>query len=133
MGPYQPPLICRLRAVQAIGRQGPIPHLGEVELENCSAAPLRIEYTMTPLQFLELEVVGPEGHVVSEGHFSDRFSPTREAAVLHLQPGEKFRSTVPLLATLPVGKRRPGRYVVQGAYCYLDQRVRAAPVTVDLV
>src|SRR5690348_9583357 len=87
--PVQPPLACRLRPKEVVGRQGPIPNMGEVELENCSAAPVAIEYTMTPLQFLELAVIGPGGEIVSEGHFSDRFSPTREPTVLRLMPGEK--------------------------------------------
>src|SRR5947209_17293118 len=90
----QSPLVCRLRPKEVIGRQGPVPNMGEVELENCSGAPLEIEYTMTPLQFFELEVIGPGGGVVSEGHFSDRFSPARETAVLRLMPGEKFTSNV---------------------------------------
>ena len=51
----QPPLACKLRPKEVVGRQGPIPNMGEVELENRSDAPIEIEYTMTPLQFFELE------------------------------------------------------------------------------
>src|SRR5438105_2536575 len=101
--PEQAPLACRLRPGEVVGRQGPNPHMGEVELENRSDAPLEIEYTMTPLQFFELEVIGPGG-LVSEGHFSDRFSPAREPAVLRLLPGEKFTTNVALLATVPRDK-----------------------------
>ncbi len=128
----QPPLACRFRPKEVIGRQGPVPNMGEVELENCSDAPLAIEYTMTPLQFFDLEVIGPSGEVVSEGHFSDRFSPTRETARLQLLPGEKFTSNVSLLATVPRAKRRPGRYTVQASYCFQGRRVMAEPLTVEL-
>jgi hypothetical protein len=130
--PSQPPLTCRLRPKEVIGRQGPVPHMGEVELENCSAAPLEIAYTMTPLQFFELEVIGPGGGVVSEGHFSDRFSPRREPAALRLLPGEKFTSDVSLLATLPRAKRVPGRYVVHASYRFQGTRIQAEPLTVEL-
>ncbi len=44
----QPALTCRLRPKEVIGRQAPIPNMGEVELVNRSTAPLEIEYTMTP-------------------------------------------------------------------------------------
>ena len=127
-----PPLTCRLRRKAGIGRQGPIPNLGEVELENCSAAPLEIEYTMTPLQFLDLEVIGPGGEVVSEGHFSDRFSPTLEPSVLRLAPGEKFTSNVSLLATVPRDKRLPGTYTVQASYRFRDRKILAEPLRVQL-
>jgi hypothetical protein len=128
----QPSLICRLRPKVVIGRQGPIPNMGEVELENTSTSPLEIKYTMTPLQFFELEVIGPSGRVVSEGHFSDRFSPSLEPSVLRLLPGEKFTSNVSLLATLPREKRPPGKYVVRASYRFLGVRVMAEPLTVEL-
>jgi hypothetical protein len=124
-------LALRLRPKEVIGRQGPVPNMGEVELENCSDAPLEIEYTMTPLQFLEIEVSGPSGALVSEGHFADRFSPTRDPAVLRLMPGEKFTANVSLLATVPHNKRSPGRHTVQASYCFQGRRVMAEPVTVD--
>jgi hypothetical protein len=124
-------LALRLRPKEVIGRQGPVPNMGEVELENCSDAPLEIEYTMTPLQFLEIEVIGPSGAVMSEGHFADRFSPTRDPAVLRLMPGEKFTANVSLLATVPHDKRSPGRYTVQASYCFQGRRVTAEPVTVE--
>src|SRR5260370_23059194 len=92
------PLACRLRPKEVAGRRGPLANMGEVELENCSDVPLQIEYTMTPLQFFELEVIGPDGAIVSEGRFSDRFSPTRGTAVLRWLPGEKFTADVSLLA-----------------------------------
>src|SRR6516165_4283149 len=94
--PERVQLTLRLRPKGVIGRQGPLPNM--VEVENCSDGPLEIEYTMTPLQFLELEVFGPSGVVVSEGHFADRFCPTRDPAVLRLMPGENFTANVSPLA-----------------------------------
>jgi hypothetical protein len=129
--PVQPPLTCRLRPKEVISRQGLVLNMGEVELENHSAAPVEIEYTMTPLQFLELVVIGPDGEVVSEGHFSDRFSPSHQRTVLRLMPGEKFTSNVPLLATMPHEKRVPGTYMVQVSYRFQGTRVRAEPVIVN--
>jgi hypothetical protein len=130
--PIHPRLVCRLRPKEVVGRHGPIPNMAEVELENRSATPLEIEYTMTPVQFLDLVVVGPAGEVVSEGHFSDRFSPTREPAVLRLTPGGKFTANVALLATVPRAKRLPGRYTVHASYAYQGIRVEAEPLTVEL-
>ncbi len=127
------PLSCKLRSKEVIGRRGPIPYMGEVELDNLSDATLDIEYTMTPLQFLELEVIGPGGELVSEGHFSDRFSPRLEPAVLRLLPGEKFTSNISLLATLPREKRLVGRYKIQASYRFQSRRVLAEPLTIELL
>ena len=129
----EPPLACRLRRKEVIGRHGPVPNMGEVELENCSDAPLEIEHTMTPLQYFDLEVTGPNGEVISEGHFSDRFSPTLHPAVLRLLPGDKFTSNVPLLATVPRDKRLPGRYLVHASYRYRGSKVAAEPLTVEWI
>jgi len=106
--------------------------MGEFELENCSSEAVEIEYTLTPLQFLELEVTGPGRTTISEGHFSDRFSPTRETAVLRLIPGEKFTANVALLATVPRAKRLPGTYTVQASYSFRSVRVTAEPLTVEV-
>ncbi len=130
--PIQPPLTCRLRPKEVIGRRGPIPNMGEVELENRSDAVVEIDYTMTPLQFLELEVFGAGGELVSEGHFGDHFSPRAEPAVLRLLPGEKFTANVPLLATVPHEKRRPGTYTVQASYRFQGIHLMAEPLTVEL-
>jgi hypothetical protein len=128
----QPPLACRLRPKEVIGRHGPIPNMVEVELENCSSVPLEIAYTMTPLQFLDLEVTGPSGGIVSEGHFSDRFSPAQEPTVLRLIPGEKYTANVALLATVPRENRQPGTYTVQASYRVKGVRVMAEPLTIEL-
>jgi hypothetical protein len=125
-------LACRLRPKEVLGKRGPIPHLGELVLENRSPAPLEIAYTLTPLQYLDLVVVGPSGTVVSEGHFSDRFSPTLEPTILRLLPGEVFTAQVPLLGTVPQDKRTPGVYTVQAVYEYNGCRIVADPVTVTV-
>jgi len=78
-------------------------------------------------------VIGPDGGIVSEGHFSDRFSPTREPAVLRLQPGEKFTANVALLATVPRGRRVPGKYTVQASYRFQGRRVTAQPLAVEVI
>ncbi|HYV38520.1 MAG TPA: hypothetical protein VE988_22740 [Gemmataceae bacterium] len=127
----QQKLTCRLRAIQATSRYGPLPNMGEIELENCSTSVIEIEYTMTPLQFLDLAVVGPHGGLVSEGHFSDRFSPTRDPAILRLLPGEKFTATVSLLATVPRKNRVPGTHTIQATYRFQNTRVVAEPLTVE--
>jgi hypothetical protein len=102
-------LACRLRRKEVVGRRGPVANMGEVELENLSAAPLEIAYRMTALQYLNLVVTGPDGTVVSEGHFGDRFAPTREPLVLHLEPGQKFTANVHLFATVPNHPLPPAR------------------------
>ena len=48
------PLACRLRP--RVGRQGPSPTSGEVELENVLGEPVEIEVDMHPLQYLTLAV-----------------------------------------------------------------------------
>ncbi len=106
--------------------------MGVLELENATASPLEIEYAMTPLQFLDLEVIGPGGEVVSEGHFSDRFSPTLEPRVLRLAPGEKFASNVSLLSTVPRNKRLPGGYTVRASYRFRNETIRAEPLRLQL-
>ena len=128
----QPMLVCRLRPREVVGRQGPVANMGEVELENRSDVPLEIEHTLTPLQFLELVVTGPGGEVISEGYFSDRFSPTAKPVVLRLLPGEKYTARVSLLATVPRDRRVQGKYTVQASYCFRGTPVLAEPLTVEL-
>lgn len=128
----QPPLTCTLRPKEVTGRQGPVLNMGEVALANHSDAPVEIDYTMTPLQFLGLAVIGPDAGTVSEGRFSGRFSPSREPAVLRLQPGEKFTAKVALLATVPRDRRVPRKYTVQASYRFQSRRVMAEPLTVEV-
>jgi len=126
------PFACRLRHKVVVGKRGPIPNMGELDLENQSSAPLEIAYTLTPFQFLELVVTGPSGVVVSEGHVSDRYSPSLEPLTLRLLPGEKFSTEVPLFATVPQGKRLPGVYQVQAVYDYDGYRAVSDPVMIKL-
>jgi hypothetical protein len=125
-------LACRIRPAAGAGARGPLPGVGEVELANLSADVVEIGYQMSPLQYLELVVVGPAGAVVSEGRFGDRFSPMRGEQVLRLRPGEKFRADVPLLGTVPRAKRSPGVYRVQAVYEYGDMRGVSDAVEITL-
>ena len=123
-------LVCRLHQKEAGGPRGPIPYMGELELVNLSPAILEIPYQMSPLQYLELKVTGPKGEMVSEGRYSDRFSPQAEEQVLRLVPGESFRSEVPLLSTVPRDKRKPGNYHVQAIYGWNGLQTASNVVTV---
>jgi hypothetical protein len=87
-------------------------------LENVSDTALEIAYQITALQYLNLVVTRVNGAVVSEGHFADRFAPTRDPLVLRLEPGDKFTAEVPLFATVPGDRLLPGAYVVQAVYEY---------------
>ena len=132
--PFAPPhrLACRLRPKGVIGRRGPVPYMAEVELENLSKARLEIRHWMTVLQYLHLQVTDAAGKVVSEGHFGDRFAPTREPLVLRLEPGEKFTANVHLFATMPVHGIPPGTYTVEAVYDYDGIRAVSNPVNVTI-
>jgi hypothetical protein len=106
--------------------------MGEVELENLSAAPLEIAYRMTALQYLNLVVTGPDGKIVSEGHFGDRFAPTLEPVVLRLAPGERFTANVSLFATVPNHPLSPGTYTIQAVYEYNGSRSVSVPLQVTV-
>jgi len=123
-------LACRLLRKVVSGVRGPRCEAGELELENLSQGAVVIRYQMSPLQYLDLRVTGPSGAVVSERHFGDRFSPQAEERVLRLEPGEKFRSEVPLLSTVPREKRAPGRYLVKAVYETSDIKAASDPVEV---
>jgi hypothetical protein len=112
------PLACRLRLKPKTGRRGPLPHWGEVELENVSDAPVEIAYRMTALQYLDLVVSRVGGGIVSAGHFGDRFAPTQEPATLRLKPGEKLTAEVSLFASVPTDRLLPGTFTVQAVYEY---------------
>ncbi|MCI0463602.1 MAG: hypothetical protein L0Z62_42240 [Gemmataceae bacterium] len=126
------PLTCRLRPKHVIGRQGPVPHMAEVELQNISATPFEIAYRMTVLQYLNLVVTGADGSLVSEGHFGDRFAPTLAPLVLRLEPGEKFTADVHLLATVRCDPIPPGTYTVQAIYEYDGFRAVSDPLQVEI-
>jgi hypothetical protein len=125
-------LRCCLRPKEHLGRQGPIAHMGELELVNHSSEVLEIEHQMSPLQHLELVVTDSAGQVVSEGRYSDRLSPSLNPPCLRLLPGENYVATVPLLATFPRERRRSGAYSVQAIFDYRGQRAISEPVSVEL-
>jgi hypothetical protein len=125
-------LVCRLRRKDVIGRRGPVANMAEVELENVSGTPLDIAYWMTELHHLNLLVRDAEGKVVSQGHFGDRFAPTREPSILHLEPGEKFTAYVHLFATMRVDPVPPGTYAVEAVYEYNGLRAVSEPVQVTV-
>jgi hypothetical protein len=104
--------------------------MGEVELENISAAPLEIAYHMTPLQHLNLVVTRADGVIVSQGHFGDRFAPTLEPQVLRLEPGEKYAAQVHLLATVPEDPLPPGTYTIQAVYEDAGFKCISAPLRI---
>jgi hypothetical protein len=107
--------------------------MGEVELENTSPIPIEIPYSLTPLQHLDLVVIGPQGTVVSRGHFSDRFSPSLEPSVLKLLPGEKYTAVVSLLSTVPPQEREPGEYSVRAVYDIGGEGAQSEPVGVSVL
>jgi len=106
--------------------------MGEVELENLSAAPVEIAYWMTALQYLHLIVTSPDGRIVSEGHFGDRFAPTKEPLLLRLEPGEKFTVNVHLFATVPQTPVPPGSYTIRAVYEYKSIRAMSESVQVTI-
>jgi hypothetical protein len=106
--------------------------MAEVELENLSDTLLEIRYWMTVLQYLHLQVSDAAGKVVSQGHFGDRFAPTREPLELRLEPGEKFTANVHLSATVPVYPVPPGTYTVEAVYDYDGIRAASDPMKVTV-
>src|SRR6266498_1028670 len=66
-------MVCRLR--HRVGRWGPSPKAGEVELENVSPGVIEIDYDMHPLQYFDLVVTDAGGNVISDRPYSHRFSP----------------------------------------------------------
>ena len=131
LAPVQP-LACRLRPKTYIGRIGPVPYRGEVELENLSTSELQIEHEMTQLQYLNLIIRDTHGDIVSDRRFGDRFSPFEEPQVLRLAPGEKFHADIHLLATMPRGPIAAGTYFVQAVYEYNGFRAESEPVEVTV-
>ncbi len=125
------PLVCRLRK-KTTGRAAAVATAGEVELENLSAAPIEVEVTSSPLQYLDLRVIDPTGRLVSAGHYGDAFSPLDRPYTLRLAPGEKYVAPVGLLANVPEALRRPGTYRLQAVFVYGPLQAVSAPFTIDL-
>jgi hypothetical protein len=129
---HSQPLACRLSPKEFIGRNGPVPHVAEVELENLSTSDLQIEYQMAVLQYLNLIVRDANSKIISDHHYGDRFSPFENAKVLRLAPGEKFRANVNLFATVSHKPIAPGIYIVQAVYEYNGFRAESEPVEVAI-
>lgn len=125
-------LVCRLRAKEIMGKRGPLKGWGELELENQSEDPIDIRYQMSPLQYLDFVVVGPNGKKISGRRFGDQFSPMCEELTLRLAPGEKFLHDVPLLGTVSDEDRLPGVYKVQAIYEYGGIRAESQAITVKV-
>jgi hypothetical protein len=126
------PLACRLKKKVAIRRGVPVPFYADVELENVSEAPLEIAYQMTVLHHLNLIVHDAGGHVLSEGHYGDRFAPTEKPSFLRFAPGEKFSAEVHLFATMPRRPIAPATYFVHALYEYNGFRAESEPVEVTV-
>ncbi len=123
-------LVCRLR--HRVGRRGPSPTAGEVELENVTDGPVEIEVFMHPLQYLDLTVTDSAGATVSTHPYGHFFSPRETPYFLRLAPGEKYTHTVSLLGTVPEDKWLPGTYTVWAVYEYNGLRAVSEPLEVRL-
>lgn len=128
------PIECRLRhAPYAEGHPyHPRPALtrGEVELVNTSAGAVVIEYDRHPLQHIDLLVTDAAGRVRSAGYYGGIFSAFGGVEELRLNPGEAYRTTVGLLATVP----RPceaGRYIIRAVFEYDGWRAVSGPVEIE--
>jgi hypothetical protein len=89
-------------------------------LENLSPKPVEIEVGASPLQYLNLIVVGPEGQIVSESFYGNLFSPLAEPYTFRLQPGQKYTGPISFLGNVPRHKWRPGHYTIRAVYTYGD-------------
>jgi hypothetical protein len=124
------PLVCRLR--HRTGRQGPSPTSGEVEIENVSGAPVEIEVSMHPLQYLTLAVTDSRGAAVPAPAYGNLFSPRETPYLWRLATGGKYTHNVSLLGLLREEKLPSGTYVVRAVYRYKELRAVSEPLTVEL-
>jgi len=125
------PLTCQLRRMDENSRCSSVSLMAEIELKNTSTSPIEIEYWLTALQGLNLIVNDGNGKVVSEGHFADRFSPTLDPRILRLEPGESFRASVHLFATVPHALQVPGNYSIKAIYEYNGFQAESGFVSVS--
>jgi hypothetical protein len=123
-------LVCRLR--HRVGRWGPTPTAGEVELHNATGETVEIHFDRHPLQYFDLVVLDSGGATVSARPYGDIFSPLGKISTLRLPPGEKYTHNVSLLGNLPEEQRRPGDYSVRGVFDYNGMRAVSEPVAVHL-
>ncbi len=123
-------LACRLR--HRVGRRGPSPTAGEVEIENVSRDVVEIEVTMHPLQYLRLEITNALGDPVPAAPYGHLFSPREAPTLLRLAPGEKYTHPVSLLGTVAEEKQSAGTYTVQAIYEYNGLRAVSQPLKVQV-
>ena len=123
-------LVCRLR--HRIGKRGPSPTAGEVEIENVSGEVVEIEVPMHPLQYLDLVITDGAGQCIPAPPYGDIFSPCEIPYILRLAPGEKYTHNVFLLGNVPEEKQLPGRYTVLAVYEYDGLRAVSEPLPVEL-
>src|SRR6266542_1000380 len=126
----QSTLVCRLR--HRVGRWGPSPTAGEVELENVSSGLVEIDYDMHPLQHLNLVVTDAAGAVLSAWHYGTIFSPLGSTHTLPLEPREKYTAPVGLLGNVPEERRVPGCYTTVAVYQHKSLRMVSEPLQVRL-
>jgi hypothetical protein len=123
-------IICRLR--HRIGRWGPSPAAGEVELENVTGETIEIHCDRHPLQYFDLVVLDSSGATVSARPYGNIFSPLGNVSTLRLAPGERYTHNVSLLGNVPEEQRKPGDYLAQGVYHYNGMRTVSEPIAVHL-
>src|SRR6266498_3345788 len=126
-----PPLACRLRHKSG-GRWKPSPTAGEVELENVSPNAIEIEWTMHPLQHLNLLITDAAGRPLPIPPYGCIFSPYGATRTLRLAPGEKYTHNVGLLGHGPKEQRLPGTYTVRAVYEYNGLKAVSEPLQVHI-
>jgi hypothetical protein len=126
----RPALACRLR--QRVGRRGPSPTTGEVEIENISSDAIEIEVWMHPLQYLNVFVTDAAGDPVPAPPYGHIFSPMGSPSIFRLAPGEKYIHNVSLMGTVPKEKQLPGTYTVQAVYEYKGLKAVSEQLRVQL-
>jgi hypothetical protein len=123
-------IACRLR--HRMGRRGPSPTAGEIEIENVSSEVIDIEVTMHPLQYLDLVITDTAGDLVPAPPYGHLFSPREKAYTFRLAAGEKYTHNVSLLGNVPEEKRLPGTYTVRAVYAYGGLRAVSEPLQVQI-
>ena len=124
-----PKLRCSLCRVPSLRDNSPST-AGEIEIANDSLDTIEISHRGTILLHLNLVVRDGNGEVVSDGHYGNLFSPTRDSEIFHLLPGQAFRERVALFATVPPGKLKPGNYRVAAVFEAGGQRVASSEIEV---
>jgi hypothetical protein len=102
-----------------------------VEIENVSGEAIEIEWTMHPLQYLNLVITDAAGRPVPVPPYGWIFSPySIHPQLFRLGPGEKYTHVVGLLGHPPKGQHPPGTYTVRAIYEYKGLRAVSEPLQV---